>query len=128
MIVVGKVVEIGLETEPRLSLVVQRHRQRRTVVHRDGEPLAVDEELLDDVAPLRLLLVAGDKRRHTDVAVVQRPLALEALAAAVPVALALADGPTVQRRCGGVQRLPHKPAGGRSDTRSIIIRPWTKYL
>jgi hypothetical protein len=112
MIVVGKVIEIGLEAEPRLSLVVQGHRQRRTVVHRDGEPLAVDEELFDDVAPLRLLLVAGHERRHTDVAVVQRPLALEALAAAVPVALALADGPAVQRRCRRVQRLPHKPTGG----------------
>jgi hypothetical protein len=122
MIVVGKVVEIGLEAEPRLSLVVQRHRQRRPVVHRDGQTLAVDEELLDDVAPLCLLLVAGDKRRHTDVAVVQRPLALEALAAAVPVALAIADGPAVQRRCRRVQRLPHQPAGGRSDTRSIKIK------
>jgi hypothetical protein len=120
MIVVGKVVEIGLEAEPRLSLVVQGHRQRRPVVHSDGEPLAVDEELLDDVAPLRLLLVAGDKRRHTDVAVVQRPLALEALAAAVPVALAIADGPTVQRRCRRVQRLPHQPAGGRVATPGVF--------
>jgi hypothetical protein len=120
MIVVGKVVEIGLETEPRLSLVVQGHRQRRTVVHRDGQALAVDEELLDDVAPLRLLLVACDKRRHPDVAVVERPLALEALAAAVPVALALADGPAVQRRCRRVQRLPHQPAGGRVATQGVL--------
>jgi hypothetical protein len=119
MIVVGKVVEIGLQAEPRLSLVVQRHRQRRTVVHRDGQTLAVDEELLDDVAPLRLLLVASDERGHPDVAVVQRPLALEALAAAVPVALAIADGPAVQRRCRGVQRLPHQPAGGRVATQGV---------
>ncbi len=119
MIVVGKVVEIGLEAEPRLSLIIQRHRQRRPVVHRDGETLAVDEELLDDVAPLRLLLVAGHEGGHPDVSVVQRPLALEALAAAVPVALAVADGPAVQRRCRRVQRLPHKPAGGRVATQRL---------
>ena len=60
MIVVGEVVEVCLEAEPRKTLVIQGHGQRRGVIHRDGQALAVDEELLDHVSPLRLLLVPCD--------------------------------------------------------------------
>ena len=79
MIIVSEVIKSCLKTEARLSrdscdVVIERHKERSVILHRDGQAAAVDEELLDDVAPLRLVLVPRHKRRQLDQTVVKRPL------------------------------------------------------
>ena len=55
-------------------LVVEGDNEGSVVLDGDGEAAAVDEELLDHVAPLSLVLVPSHEWRQFYQTIVQRPL------------------------------------------------------
>ena len=113
MVVVRELVVAGLEAEGRTILVIERHGQWDVVLHIDRDPLAVDEELPDDVSPDGLLLVPGDEGRHVEGVVTERPAGDKTLSPAVPGGVPGAShGPAVAGRDLLTEGLSHDSVTG----------------